>query len=55
MYHELRQSRYKFLFSAVSFSEIQDGARESSPGVVSVAVIGLLIIKEQVILQTFEK
>ena len=55
MYHELRQARYKFLFSALCFCEIQDCARESSPGVVSVAVIGLLIIKEQVILQTFEK
>ena len=55
MYHELRQSRYKFLFSAVSFSEIQDGARESSPGVVSVAVIGLLVIKEQEILQNIRR
>ena len=55
MYHELRQARYKFLSSAVCFSEIQDCARESSPGVVSVAVIGLLVIKEQEILQTVEK
>ena len=55
MYHEFRQSRYKFLFSAVCFSEIQDGVQESSPAVVSVAVIGLLVIKEQEILQTFEE
>ena len=51
MYHELRQARYKLLFNAVCFSEIQDGARESSPAVVSVAVIGLLVMKEQEILQ----
>ena len=55
MCYELRQSRYKLLFSAVCFSEIQGGARESSPVVVSVAVIGLLVIKEEEILQTFEE
>ena len=55
MYHELRQARYKLLFSAVCFSEILGGARESSPVVVSVAVIGLLVIKEEEILQTFEE
>ena len=56
MYHELRQARYKLLFSAVCFCEIQDGARESSPVVVSVAVIGLLVIKEnKKIYKTFDE
>jgi hypothetical protein len=41
MYYELRQLKYKLL----CFSEIQSNVRESSPVIVSVAVIVLLLLK----------